>query len=399
VFSYLQGISFNKTLCFFIFFGGCIINQLVAQLLEERGKLKPIKTESRGFLFFQKKVKLSKAVDQRSTKKEGVKVKYSLPVKYKSKVAVRTSTPTSYPRGGKVVPRFSSKVKENFISRKIAEQQRSNNRHRPLPTSGPSYGKGQFTLIPNFKGEGKFGKPRLTLVSPYVSRRRLSISKGMQFDRGFEFDQYIRLRNQMKPLQGFTAVYQGDHKIKIRGKTGPRDLKMTDRYGKSKLSLIPKFDRKNFSISGNMSYDINRQLANQFKPNSRLESGYRGNNKVKVPIFAAIQKRIGQWERSSYKGRTVGFNKIGGKAYLRGRSIITSDFKGTEKMSKHKGGDPHPSIAHISGKKFTSHNWKDKWRKLNILWVRVNPRKEVSEGSRMKVKTKYDKEERDIWTY
>ncbi|MDA1119231.1 MAG: hypothetical protein O2887_01840 [Bacteroidetes bacterium] len=546
VFSYLQGISFNKTICFIIFFGGYVIGEVDAQLLEDRGKLNTIKTESRGFLFFQKKVMLSKTIDQRSTKREGVNVKYSLPVEYKSKenkVAVRTSAPVSYPSGKKVVPRFSSPVKENFISRKIAEQlrsnnrnlplptsgpsygkgkfslipnignqdkvkprfskpvrenfisgriaeqQRNNNRYPPLPTSGPSYGKGKFSLIPNFKGERKFGKPRnsesvkenfitrriaeqlknkrrlpptpdasflfgkpkFTLVTPYVTRRRFSISKGMEFDAGIEYNKYVRFRDQLKPLQGFTTVYQGDHNIKIRDNARPSKLEVTNRYGKSRLSLIPKFDRKNFSISGGMDYNMNRRLADQFKPIHGLGSDYRGNTKVKVPILAAIQKRIGQWERSSYKGhdvgwnkwgkpyyfktrsndiaqdeglmiakapfiagiykkikdweyysykgRTVGLNELGKKAFLRGKAIITADFEGIEKVKKHKGGDPHPSIAYISGKRFTNHQWKERWRKMNILWVRVNPGKETSEGSQVKVKTKYDKEERDIWTY
>jgi len=398
VFSSIQGISLGRTFFFAVLFAGCMFTQVQGQLLEDRSKLKTVKRETRGFLFFQKKVKKGKPTDQQSTKRESANVQYSTPVNYNRKerqVNVRTSQP----------------VKESFINRLITQQLRSKRRTPPLPSSSP-FGK-QFNLIPNFGNAGKIGQPRFSKpVRENFFSRQIAILKG-------------------------------------KGTGTPNVASL---YGKSRLSLISEYvRRRNLSISGSMSYDINRRLAEQFRPTSGFTSVYKGDLKVKIPILAAIQKRIGQWEKSSYRGRYIGFSELGKRHYFKSKSLdvaqnegymkvpipfisgineklkiweqynfrgrgvgftefgkdrflkdkaqTASNFEGSLKIKKHKGGDPHPSMAYITGKKFTSHKWKEKWRKLNVLWVRVNPGKEESEGSRVKVKTKYDKDERDIWTY
>ena len=119
-----------------------------------------------------------------------------------------------------------------------------------------------------------------------------------------------------------------------------------------------------------------------------------------MPFLAKISERMKLWEQSHYQGRSDGWTKFGQKDYNRQQSILVSKFDGVVvKVKRRKGEDMHPSIVYISGKRFSNTNWKERWRKLNIIWVRINPGKETPGGAKEKYKEKYDKEERDLWTY
>ena len=118
-----------------------------------------------------------------------------------------------------------------------------------------------------------------------------------------------------------------------------------------------------------------------------------------VPFLANISDKMKIWEQSHYQGRSDGLSRFGQRDYERQQSILVSNFEGDIKVKRRKGRDMHPSIVYISGKRFSNTNWKERWRKLNIIWVRINPGKETPGGAKERYKEKYDKEERDIWTY
>jgi len=322
-------------------------------------------------------------------------------------------------------------VKDNFYSTFTGRQLKSKRRIGPSGDASTLYGKGKFSI-------------RLPLIFPMP----LSISGKMSFS-GFD----RRIAEQFRPIN-VTNTYQGDIKQqhrKSKTRIGPPGDAST-LFGKGKFSIkLPMIFPVPLSISGKMNFSgYDRRLAEQFRPinvtntyqgdikrqhpflediryrmgqwkrssykghhvswnkfgkqaylkgSNNLMANHQGKMKVPIPFLDNLYKKMGNWEQTHYQGRSDGWSKFGNKAYLKGNSTLMSNYEGDIKVKKRKGGDMHPSIAYISGKKFKSNNWKERWRKLNILWVRLNPGKEVPDGPKQKVKVKYDKEERDLWTY
>ncbi len=298
-----------------------------AQLLERgKGRLKSIRSEKPGFLFFNRKIKSAK--------------------------------PDNSNKRVFIVPHPESEIPPN-----------RNKNHRPakIRTSRPvSYNKnGKFVPI-------------------------ISSSPG---------EQKIKVRNS-KPQKETYFNFWVTKQMKKKRRIGPPE-DSNNLYNKSRLSLLrrPFGQWKRASYRGHHVAWNQRAKKAYYQFTSQTVSKHPGDTKVLVSFLANISDKMKMWKQSHYKGRSDGLSKFGQRDYERQQSIIVSNFEGDIKVKKRKGGDMHPSIVYISGKKFNNSNWKEKWRKLNIIWVRINPGKETPEGAKEKYKVKYDKEERDIWTY
>lgn len=405
--------------------GSGIFQNAEAQLLEQgKGRLKTIKRESRGFIFFRRKVKSEDPNEFRRGKAERVNVRYSVPpssigkdrkvsIRYSipsfsrkdKKVNVRYSQVTPYnPKQYKANPRYSlppfsekdKKVnvrysiprKQTFYDIWITQQLKNKRRIKPSATNTDNlYGKSTFSFIPFFKKTrpgpmpdvaGRYTKSRLWIHRPWVYRNKLSITTGATY----KFDE--RLKEQFRPINGYTLSYQGDLKRRI-----PILEKLRKRMGQWEKSSY-QGHHKSWSKFGRHNY---------LKGTSSLAANYQGQLKELTPFLKNIRDKMNLWEQTHYQGRSTGWSELGRKAYLKGTSSLAANYEGNIKVKRRKGGDMHPSIAYISGKRFANSTWKERWRKLNVLWVRLNPGKEVSDGTKEKIKVKYDKEERDIWTY
>ncbi|MEQ9424407.1 MAG: hypothetical protein RJQ09_08330 [Cyclobacteriaceae bacterium] len=384
-----------------------------AQLLEDNdNRLKTEKRASPGFLFFKKKTEKRKPGDKKRIKKEGVNVKYSQPVNYSNKERffnAKYSTPVTYSKKErlfnakysqpvtysrkerffnakyslpviyspkernikvkyskapfnykyKIKPKYSQPIKENFFTKRIALQQRLKNLPAPTPDARPLYGKKQFAL-------------------PYInfSSKKLSITGSMQFKKH-------KLADQFRPLP-IGSSYQGDNKV-----FKPFIAIVLKRMGQWERSHY-QGRQVGWSKFGKRTY---------LKQTSNLVAQHQGYIKVPTPFFDNIYKKVGNWEQSNYKGRSVGWSKFGKEAFLKQRSSTMANYEGGIKIKKPGHKHLHPSVAYIEGKKFSNNNWKERWRKLHIFWVRLNPGKEKPHGLKENVKIKSDKDEKDIWSY
>ena len=387
-----------------------------AQLLEERNnRLKSVRGTRPGFLFFQRKIKTSSPKDTQkpdfkvshpkselpanyNKNPKPVKVRTSAPVSYNKKkyrtfirtstpvsynkkdqkVKVRTSTPVSYnkkdhrvaPRTSfpvsynqkehRVKVRYTKPIKDTYFNFWITQQQKS--RRRLGPPGDPS---------------GNYNKSRLSFKSPFVYRRKISLSGPMNFR--------IKKREiDMDRPDNVTNNYRGDVK---RDRNPILHIKYR----------IGQWERSSYR-GHHVDWNKSAKRAND-QVNSQTISRFDGDSKTLVPFLANLKEKMRLWEQTHYQGRSDGWSKFGRQDYYRQKALLVTNFEGEIKIKRHKGKDMHPSIAYISGKKFHSSKWKERWRKLNIVWFRVNSGKEVPGGAKEKYKEKYDKEERDLWTY
>ena len=294
-----------------------------------------------------------------------INVRTSTPVSYNKKdrfTGVRTSLPVSYSRKDqKVNVKYSKPQKETYFNFWITEQMKSKRRIGPGEDSNDLYGKRKFSL-----------------KSPFVYRKNLTISGPMNYTISKRTIEQNRIPND------FTNRYQGD----IKRDRNPI-LHLKYRFGQWERASYRghHIGLTKYAKEGNDRF------------NSLTISKHQGDTRVFVPFLSNLIEKMKVWEQTHYQGRSDGPNKFGQRDFDKQQSILVSNFEGDIKVKRRKGGDMHPSIVYISGKRFASTNWKERWRKLNILWVRLNPGKETPDGPKEKVKIKPDKDERDIWTY
>jgi hypothetical protein len=106
-----------------------------------------------------------------------------------------------------------------------------------------------------------------------------------------------------------------------------------------------------------------------------------------------ISRALSKWEGvriPSYEEQIKEFRKLAAK---------TAKYEGKMKTQK-RNNKMHPSASYVYGKRASSFNQKELFRKLNVYWVRMNKNKDQPESVKdTPKKLKFDKSEKDIWNY
>lgn len=336
-------------------------NESHGQLLENRGKLRNVKKERRGFFDF-----LRKQNTKDGEKKDKLYVGPSPPWK-------RTTPPAS---------NSNFTIPEKFKFR--------NSNFRPETSFFQGFGKGFSRLGEDWYYKRQSKDRSGTVVNYYP---------------------ITMFHNHTHKYQGFSKGHNALGK-KLFFKELSRE-----RSGLV-ISVIPTFKNHN-NTHKYQGFDKGRnQLGNWFfyKELSRERSGnvidvipiaMNHNNTHKYQGFSKGLTRLGRW--FFFNEVTRGQAKFEGAVQLMSykQRLELADVAAAE-MAEYDGGfkirtrtpDMHPSATYLWGKKASSHEQKEMLRKLNIFWVRLNGNKVQPDAvTEQPKKLKYDKKEKDLWNY
>jgi hypothetical protein len=117
------------------------------------------------------------------------------------------------------------------------------------------------------------------------------------------------------------------------------------------------------------------------------------NRRAQRAFDKDASRALSKWEGvriPSYEEQIKEFRKLAAK---------TAKYEGKMKTQK-RNNKMHPSASYVYGKRASSFNQKELFRKLNVYWVRMNKNKDQPESVKdTPKKLKFDKSEKDIWNY
>ncbi|GEM_PF-4547852 len=415
-----------------------------AQLLENRGKLRTMKGEKRGFLdlFRKNKIRTTEPAGTFSGKKG--KIKYSKPPK-----PVRKSTPEFNEPSGVLdfsnevpSPRFSPPNDKQFKGRKNRTKSKSGSMSwQTSPGRGSRFNpsisgfQGQQRR-PNQRGNTLYFKDLSRLQSRVVVKTRPLKRQWSEVGfQGFDKD-----RNRRGNRLYFRELSRERSKVHISAIQFPNATRNSHRYkgfdkglnrtgsklyfrelsrerSKVLISWTPfenatrsshrfkGFDKGKSRLGDKLYYrelskDLSGVVINYRKPAVFTDTHkFKGLSKGRTKWGEWWFQWESSWTQSRYEGthQTVSYadkmkyaNKMGGKM-----ADYTGGFKTPKRNNK-----MHPSASYVYGKRANTAKQKELFRKLNVVWVRVNGNKAQPDSVTKKPeKLKFDKKEKDLWNY
>ncbi|MEQ8713491.1 MAG: hypothetical protein RIC80_10760 [Cyclobacteriaceae bacterium] len=419
-------------------------NTASAQLLENRGKLKTMKGEGRGFLHFLKSKKIKSAEPAGTFSGKKGKVKYSPTPKPVKKSNPKYSEPSGVLDFSNEVPspRYSPPNDKRFKGKK--------NKVKSISGSMNWFGS---------DGRKSYFNPS---ISGFQGQQRRPNQKGSKL----YYKDISRIQSkvvvQSSPIkrQWSEAGFQGFDKGKNRrgSKLYFRDLSKD--HSKVIISSIP-FENATRNSHKFQGFDKGRN-----RKGSKLYFRELSREQSKV-LISAIPFENATRNSHKFKGLDKGKNRLGEKLYYRevsrdlsgvvisyNKPAVFTDthkfrglsrdrsrwgewwfqwetsrsqarYEGTQqtisyadkmkyadkmagKMAGYTGGfktpkrnnQMHPSASYVYGKRASSPSQKELFRKLNVVWVRVNGNKVQPDSVKDKPeKLKFDKKEKDLWNY
>jgi hypothetical protein len=503
-----------------------IPNTANGQILENRGKLKTMKSEGRGFLHFLKRGKIKSAEPSGTFSGKKGRVKYSPAPKAVKKSIPQYSQPSGVLDFSNEVPspRYSRtnskqfKGKKNKVRSKSGSNSQSNgilnfSNDRTSPRYSPpddKQFKGKKNNVRSISGSMNwFGSDgRKSYFNPSISGFQGQQRRPNQKGSKLYFKDVSRIQSkvvvQSAPIkrQWLEAGFQGLDKGKSKrgSKLYFRDVSRDQSKEVVQVSPIKRrwpeagyqgFDKgKNRRGSKLYFRDVSREQSkvivssipfeNATRNSHRFKGFEKGPNKKGSKLYfkelsreqskvliSTIPFENATRNSHKYKGFEKGKSRLGNKLYYRDVSrdlsgvVIsynkpavftdTHKFKGLSrdrsrwgewwfqwetsraqarfegvqqtisyadkmkyadkmagKMAGYTGGfktpkrnnQMHPSASYVYGKRASSPSQKELFRKLNVLWVRVNGNKAQPDSVRDKPeKLKFDKKEKDLWNY
>lgn len=377
-------------------------NTANAQLLENRGKLKTMKGEGRGFLHFLKGKKIKSADPAGSFSGKKGKVKYSPSPKPVKKSNPKYGEPSGVLDFSNEVPspRYSPPNDKRFKGKKNKTKSISGSMNWFGSDGRKSYFNPSISGFqgeqrrPNQRGSKLFFKElsriqsKVIVKSTPVQNATLNSHRFQGFDKG---------RNRKGSKLYFRELSRERSKVLISAVPFENATRNTHKWkgldkGKNRLGEKLYYREVSRDLSG-VVINYNKPAVftdtHKFKGLSRDRSRW-GEWWFQWESSRAQARYEGTQQTISYADKMKYADKMAGKM-----AGYTGGFKTPKRNNK-----MHPSASYVYGKRARSQSQKEMFRKLNVVWVRVNRNKVQPDSVKDKPeKLKFDKKEKDLWNY
>lgn len=377
-------------------------NTAYAQLLENRGKLKTMKGEGRGFLHFLKGKKIKSADPAGSFSGKKGKVKYSPSPKPVKKSNPKYGEPSGVLDFSNEVPspRYSPPNDKRFKGKKNKTKSISGSMNWFGSDGRKSYFNPSISGFqgeqrrPNQRGSKLFFKElsriqsKVIVKSTPVQNATLNSHRFQGFDKG---------RNRKGSKLYFRELSRERSKVLISAVPVENATRNTHKWkgldkGKNRLGEKLYYREVSRDLSG-VVINYNKPAVftdtHKFKGLSRDRSRW-GEWWFQWESSRAQARYEGTQQTISYADKMKYADKMAGKM-----AGYTGGFKTPKRNNK-----MHPSASYVYGKRARSQSQKEMFRKLNVVWVRVNRNKVQPDSVKDKPeKLKFDKKEKDLWNY
>lgn len=415
-----------------------------AQLLENRGKLKTVKSEKRGFLYFLKGNKIKTAEPAGSFSGKKAKVKYSPPPKPVKKSNPKYDEPSGVLDFSNEVPspRFSPPNDKQFKGKKNKVKSISGSMNWFGSDGRKSYfnpaisGYQGMQRRPNQIGSKLYFKDLSRIQSKEVVQynyiERQSPEAGFQgFDKG---------KNKRGSELYFRDVSKQQSKVIINAITFENATRNSHRF--------QGFDRGPNRVGSKLFFkELSREhskilisaisFENATRNSHKLQGFDRGKNRLGSKLYyqevsrdlsgvvISYRKPEVFTDTHKFRGLSRGRTQWGEKWFQLSTSRAQANFEGEQqsisyadkmkyadkmagKMANYTGGfktqkrnnQMHPSASYVYGMRANSPSQKELIRKLNVIWVRVNGNKVQPDAVKDNPeKLRFDKKEKDLWNY